>query len=67
MAIEFPSDPTNGDLFGVAGRQFRFVDPPGVWESVGEVDTTNEALSALDGGAAATIYTTVQSFDGGSA
>lgn len=48
MAIVFPDNPSDGDLYDEAGRLFRFTDPPGVWESVGSVDVANIALGSID-------------------
>jgi len=49
VTIQFPPNPVDGDLFSSSGRLFRYTSPPGVWESVGEIEAeADPVFSASD-------------------
>lgn len=46
MAIDFPSSPTDGQIFISDGARFVYRNPPGAWQSIGP----SSALQIVDSG-----------------
>ena len=59
-AIDFPDSPTEGDVFTVGDKSWKYVG--GVWILV---PYSNPFLLNLDGGSASSAYGGLQTVDGG--
>ncbi len=64
--MNFPPNPVDGQLYSEAERNFRWLDVPGVWESVSGPSGVS-VVNNLEGGYAYSTYINDQDIDGGTA